>query len=416
MNAHVPVNHQTAMDQLLSAMAAQGISPTDPLLANGKLERFHVDGDRVGTKNGWGCFHFDSAPAGQFGCKKRFGDHKFSWRAAGITKPMTAAERKAQQAEWDRQKAEKAETERKRHAEAATRAQAQWNAAAPASDDHPYLKRKAVKAHGLRVGPWEFTNEVTGEIFTLTDNALLVPICDKSRTVHSLQGIFPGKILGKGDGARDKDFTKGGRKAGLFHAIGRPQKIDGRAVYVLAEGFATGATIHEVTGHCVLVCFDTSNLLPVADAIRESKPDAIIVLAADNDQWTTKPVSNPGVHFATRAAAAVGGLLAVPMFPSDDPDQPTDFNDLRCLDGVAAVRAVFDDVFAAHQVVQDEPEAVVQSTEVSTPVIDDAPLLDASNWESVPDAVIPGSISLDPPEDRVPKTITQGDERAGRQH
>ncbi|SDW37080.1 putative DNA primase/helicase [Pseudomonas syringae] len=381
MNMRVTVSHQTAMDQLLAAMAAEGIRPTDTLLANGKLERFHVEGDRVGTRNGWGCFHFDAAPAAQFGCKKRHGEHKFSWSAERDTKPMSAAERKAQQAEWDRRKAEKADAERKRHTDAAARANAQWDAAAIATDDHPYLKRKVVKAHGLRVGPWQFTNEETGEIFTLTDNALLVPICDKSRTIHSLQAIFPGKILGKGEGARDKDFTKGGRKAGLFHVIGKPQTVDGRAIFVLAEGYATGATIHEITGHCVLVCFDAGNLLPVAEAIRSNKADAIIVIAADNDQWTTTSVVNPGVHFATRAAAAVGGLLAVPMFPSDDPDQPTDFNDLRCLDGVDAVRSVFDTVFADRQGIQDQAEAVEA-------VIDDAPpawqeeMPDNSPWPS----------------------------------
>jgi putative DNA primase/helicase len=357
MNVYVPVNHQNAMDQLLAAMAAQGIEPTEPLLANGSLERFHVEGDRIGSRNGWGCFHFDSTPAGQFGCKKRYGDHKFPWRATGIVKPMSASERKAQQEEWGRKKAEKADTARKRHADAAALAQSQWNAATLAPDDHPYLKRKAVKAHGLRVGAWTFTNDTTGASFTLTDNALLVPICDKSRAIHSLQAIFPGKILGKGDGARDKDFIKGGRKAGLFHVIGTPVKFGGSTVYILAEGYATGATIHEVTGHCVLVCFDAGNLLPVAEAVRSSKPDAIIVLAADNDQFTTKPIKNPGLHFAMRAAAAVGGLLAVPQFPTDDADQPTDFNDLRCLDGVEAVKVAFDAVFAAHQVIVSENDA-----------------------------------------------------------
>ncbi|GJE41868.1 DUF5906 domain-containing protein [Methylobacterium soli] len=370
MNAHVPVNHQTAMDQLLSAMAAQGIEPGEPLKADGKLERFHVQGDRKGSLNGWACIHMDAQPAGQFGCKKRHGEHKFSWRAAGITKPMTPAERKAQQAEWDRKKAEKAEAERKRHADAAVRANDIWAEATPASDDHPYLKRKGVKAHGLRVGKWEFTNEETGDVFMLTDNALLVPIADKKRQVQSLQALFPGKILGKGEGARDKDFLKHGAKLGLFHAIGRPQPVDGRPVYVIVEGYATGASIHEATGHLVLVAFDTSNLLPVAEAIREAKPEAIIVLAADNDQWTTKPVANPGVHFATRAAAAVGGLLAIPPFAADAEGQPTDFNDLVEHAGRKAVTSVFDAVLAAGEVLRSELECVVEPDDG---VVDDAP-------------------------------------------
>ena len=106
----------------------------------------------------------------------------------------------------------------------------------------------------------------------------------------------------------------------------------------------------------MLVTFDTSNLLAVADAIREAKPDAIIVMAADNDQWTTKPVQNPGVHFATRAAASVRGLIAIPPFESDAEGQPTDFNDLALRDGAEAVIAIFEAVIAANKVAQDEPE------------------------------------------------------------
>jgi putative DNA primase/helicase len=279
---------------------------------------------------------------------------------------MSAADRKRQQEEWDRKKAATAEAARKRHAEAAARAQAIWAAAKPATDDHPYLVRKGVKAHGLRVGPWEFINGETGEVFTLTNNALLVPICDKTRTVHSLQGIFPDKILGKGDGARDKDYLKNGAKIGLFHAIGRPQMVDDCPVFIICEGYATGASIHEATGHLVLVTFDTSNLLAVADAIREAKPDAIIVMAADNDQGTTKPVANPGIHFATKAAASVGGLIAVPPFAWEDGEVdaegkwhgPTDFNDLAALRGADAVAAVINTVIAENRVAKDVDEAV----------------------------------------------------------
>lgn len=351
------MNDHAAIDQFLAAMREQDIVPGDQLKFDGTLERFFVEGDRKGSRNGWCILHIDANPAGQFGCNKRHGDHKFSWRAQRDTKPMTAAERKAQQADWDRRKAEKEAAERKRHDDAAARAQSAWAGAKPATDDHPYLVRKGVKAHGLRVGSWDFVNEQTGEVWTLTNNALLVPICDKTRKIHSLQGIFPGKILGKGDGARDKDYLKNGAKLGLFHAIGRPQMVDDCPVFIICEGYATGASLHEATGHLVLVTFDTSNLLAVADAIRESKPDAIIVLAADNDQWTTKPVANPGVHFAARAAASVGGLIAIPPFPADAEGEPTDFNDWATIHGNESVAAIIHGVIAENKIAQDEPEA-----------------------------------------------------------
>jgi putative DNA primase/helicase len=411
------MSDHAVIQQFLKAMSDQDIVPGDNLNFDGTLERFFVEGDRKGSKNGWAILHIDKSPVGQFGCNKRYGDHKFVWKGDRDTKPMSPAERKSQQDEWDRKKAEKAATERKRHADAAARAQSTWAASAPATNDHPYLVRKGVKAHGLRVGKWEFINDETGEIWNLTDNALLVPLCDKTRAIHSLQGIFPGKILGKGDGARDKDFLKHGAKIGLFHVIGKPQTVDDCLVFILCEGYATGASIHEATGHCVLVCFDTSNLLPVADAIRESKPEAIIVLAADNDQWTSKPVQNPGVHFASRAAAAVGGLLAVPQFPSDHPDQPTDFNDLAALMGNEVVADVIHEVIAANKVAQDEPEpaAEVMPWEDGPPSHhEDIPLPGGYDSEPAvqpdpepsPAAAVPPSKPLDPSDEHDDDELT----------
>lgn len=360
------MNDQAVIDQFLAAMREQDIVPTDNLKFDGKLERFHVDGDRKGSRNGWCLLHLDDKPVGKFGCNKRHGDHQFTFKANVETKPMTPAERKAQREEWARKKAERDAAARKRYAEAAVRANQIWDAAKPASDDHPYLVRKGVKAHGLRLGSWEFINEETGEVFTLTNEALLVPICDKTRKVHSLQGIFPGKILGKGDGARDKDYLKNGEKLGFFHAIGRPQMVDGCPVFIICEGYATGASIHEATGHLVLVTFDTGNLLAVADAIRESKPDAIIVFAADNDQGTVRPVKNPGVHFATAAAIAVGGIIAIPPFEYSDGvvgddgkwTGPSDFNDLAALRGPELVAEVINTAIAQNRVVKDANEAV----------------------------------------------------------
>lgn len=72
--------------------------------------------------------------------------------------------------------------------------------------------------------------------------------------------------------------------------------------------------------------------------IRAKFPDAVIVLAADNDRWSITPINNPGVHHARKAAHAVGGLVAVPDFHdiSNDldtagkrKDKPTDYNDMH---------------------------------------------------------------------------------------
>lgn len=363
MNAHVPVpvSAAAAIDSLMAAMCEQGIETQDTLRLDGTLERFHVEGDRRGSKNGWVCAHLDAKPAGQFGCNKRFGSHKFSWKAErSLTKALTPAELKAMRDRAEKQRQEKAEQTRQRQQLAAERAKATWDAAVPAPADHPYLARKAIGAHGVRLGVWEVVNPDTGEVRIISDKALLVPFMDRQRNVRNLQAILPGKLMS--GGTRDKDFLKDGEKLGLSFPIGTPRKHEGRNVFIIAEGFATGASIHEATGHCVLVTFDTSNLLAVADSIRERQADAIIVIGADNDQWTLEPVANPGLHYARKAAAAVGGFMAYPSFPASAEGRPTDFNDLHVRQGIEAVAAVINHAVEKGKV-PAEPELPAHMTE-----------------------------------------------------
>lgn len=326
------------------AMMEQGIETRDEIVADGHLHRIHAEGDRKGSRNAWYCLHFDERPAGTFGCNKRHGDHKFQWQADRKATPWTPEERKAWAERVAKERAEKQAAERERHEKAARIANSVWENAGDATDEHPYLKAKGVKAHGLKVGKWFRVNTETGDARLISDNALLVPITDRKRKIHSLQAIFPAKMKAIGD--RNKDYLSDGAKRGLFHTIGKPLMHDGKPVFVLCEGYATGASIHECTGHCVLVCFDASNLVAVAQSLRsglsEVGKDAVIVLAADNDRWTTTPVENPGIYHAKSAAKAVNGLLVVPEFQTLD-GEPTDFNDLHQREGAETVALAFEE-------------------------------------------------------------------------
>lgn len=204
---------------------------------------------------------------------------------------------------------------------AALRARALWDAAAPATD-HPYLTKKGVQAHGLRVGTWERIDADTGEVYTVTNNGLLLPLRDLKGKLWSLQCIEP-------EAGGKKLYLAGGKKQGSLHTIGsNPLQHYGSDIFVLGEGYATCASVHESTGHMVLVCFDTSNLLAVAKALRQVVPEALILFAADNDSHTD---GNPGVKAATKAMLEVGGWIAIP--PAGD------FNDLYLCAGPGAVAA-----------------------------------------------------------------------------
>lgn len=202
-----------------------------------------------------------------------------------------------------------------------------WSAATAISGDpHPYLQRKRIEAHGLRVGRWPLRDR-EGEIYAHADNVLLIPIKSPSGALTSLQGIFAKTPNGY---TSDKSYWRDGKKSGSYHMIG---SVDAGTL-ALCEGYATGATIHKATGWAVAVCFDRSNLLTVAEKLRPALQGVEIVICADNDQFTE---GNPGVTDATRAAKAIRARLVVPQF--DDLDtQPTDFNDLQHLAGLEEVR------------------------------------------------------------------------------
>lgn len=342
------LHESDVIQQFVQEMHNQGISvsPQD-IIADGKFRRVKANGSR--DKTAWYVLHYDERPAGSFGCNRLYGnDVKFNWKADVKLPPMSAAEKRAYRERMERARAERDAQLAADRAAAAERANRIWDGAAPCDGDHPYLERKGVQAHNLRIGRWERIDQDTGEVYWSEPNALLVPVRDLQKRIHSLQAIFPERDAT----GRDKDYLAGGAKEGLFHVIGRPLQHDGKMVLVICEGYATGASIHQTTGHCAIIAFDAPNLLPVAKVWRERFPDAIIIMAADNDQWTDKPVKNPGVTRAMQCVDEVGALVAIPPIPYDfgEPDEngrlrgPTDFNDLHEIEGGDAVRAVFDAV------------------------------------------------------------------------
>ena len=255
----------------------------DKVIGDGMLHRAHVEGDKHGTQNGWYLLHLDGVPAGAFGSWR--GDWRETWKAGGSSL-LSAAERMQLNAAVVAAKRQRDADTLHRWQSARESAQAVWQSAATPQPNHPYLKRKRVQAHGIRQ----------------LNDLLLVPMRDADGELWNLQSIDPeGRKL----------FRKGGRKTGLYHAIGGAV-ID--ALHI-AEGYATAASIHEAIGQPVAVAFDCGNLEPVARVLRAKYQQARIVICADND---TNTPGNPGLTKANAAAAAIGGLVAIPPEPFND--------------------------------------------------------------------------------------------------
>ncbi|MBE0588925.1 MAG: PriCT-2 domain-containing protein, partial [Hydrogenophaga sp.] len=177
------------------------------------------------------------------------------------TAPTAALVAERERLRADRQAQEQADTQA-RHAKAAEHAAAQWQEASE-SGASPYLVRKGVQAHGVRfaAGGW-----------------LLVPLRDGAGELWNLQRIAPTTPAS----GSDKLFLKGGRKSGLWHLVGDLASGDstadatGPAVLLIAEGYATAATLHEATGYPVAVAFDAGNLQHVARALRQLHRAALL--------------------------------------------------------------------------------------------------------------------------------------------
>jgi len=196
-----------------------------------------------------------------------------------------------------------------RQNQAASRACAIKSAAQPSPPDHPYLTKKRVQPHGVRMAAWHrhYRDNAGNYQKLLIENTLIVPMYNEKGLCRNLQAIFPKVVpeLGRG-----KDFLPGGETGGLFWWIGAKKTNP----ILIAEGFATAATLHEETGYRVYIAFSAGNLLAAGRIVHKHLPDVKIIFCADNDENTP---GNPGVTKATEAAAAIGAYVAIPPIAGD---------------------------------------------------------------------------------------------------
>ena len=129
----------------------------------------------------------------------------------------------------------------------------------PLEPSHPYLTLKKIPMLGAKV----------------EGDALVIPLTNIKGEIVGSQRILP-------DGMK-KNAT-GTKLKGSFHRIPptpeREKAIDAKTYIV--EGFATGASVHQVTGDEVIVAFGAQNIPEIAKLF----PHATV--AADNDKMGIK--------------------------------------------------------------------------------------------------------------------------------
>lgn len=213
-------------------------------------------------------------------------------------------------------------------------AQKIWNSSRPASLSHPYLAAKGITnpdaIAGLRQNKYK------------DNDNLIIPVLYENEIVN-LQSINQ-------DGG--KRFLAGGQVQGAYAFIGKADDVEKVGV-VMAEGYATAASIYEATGKPVIIAFDAGNMVAVAERLAQKLPQNVpVVIAVDND------ASQTGIKKARQAAALLGDRATAiqPEFSMTQiqqyqkgkgvdekgrPPLPSDFNDLHKLAGLEAVRQSF---------------------------------------------------------------------------
>lgn len=306
-SVHIAVD-ANPVEQFAEALRESGLQLDGVPQMDGQLHRVRAEGDRGAERSGAYHGHLDGRPAG-FIQNHRTGV-KQNWKASGQAAALDVRDRAQLAAEAAQKRRDRAHEREQQAERIAQQVDAMWAAAAPV-EAHPYLADKGVQSHGLR-----------------QDDAgrLLVPVKDADGRLWSVQKIGT-------DGF--KQFQEGGRVEGGHFIIGdvlQPGPI------LIAEGYATAATLHEMTDMPAIVAFNAGNLLPVAQTYRARNPDRLIYIAGDDD-WQRaaeldsqgRPKVNVGRVKAEEAAALIGGQAVFPDFtPSMN---GTDWNDLAQMQG-----------------------------------------------------------------------------------
>ena len=299
-----------AVQEFRTIMISHGLIPPEEIIADGKLHRCGIEG-KPKSKDGTYLIFEDGLGGGFQNWTN--GDWQ-DWHVNGIY-AWTEEEKATHQAHVETVKKQREAEERKHRTEAREQSAQIWEAAPPC-EEHAYLTRKGVQAHGTRLATEGFHA-----------GSIIIPIRDVKGVLHSLQfiGVDGGKF-----------FLPGGAVQSHYFTIGKPDPT-----ICICEGFATGATIHEATGHGVVVAFNAGNLDAVGKAIRAKYPETTLIFCADDDFSRD---DNPGKTRATEAAQHIGGRLVLPVFGSDRAKGQTDFNDMAQAQGIQAVRILIESV------------------------------------------------------------------------
>ena len=307
----------------------------DPIM-DGKSHRVSLQGERdKNKKSGKYCGYLDGKPAGWVMNFRDGGGKAVKWKASGVF--LNSKDDKKLKEAWAAKAAERKAKIKAQYKEASEKASKIWSAAKPiVKYEHPYLRKKGVRSHGLRQG----------------DNGkIIVPVRNIEGNLCSLEFISE----------KSKLFLSKSEKVGGFHTIAGKGSLE-KGPIIIAEGYSTAASIYEATGLSVVIAFDGGNLIVVGEILRKRYKMAPIFIAADDDhklEARDPPLPNAGIKNGTAAAEACGGdVIIVALTDEMKAAGASDFNDVHAIAGLDEVkRQIMDGIANAEKASQPKKAA-----------------------------------------------------------
>lgn len=280
--------------------------------ADGELHRYHIRGEKKGSKNGAYVLHIDGYPAGYI---QNWKGEKINWKFNADNSSLTQEQREyLNSSEYQKEIAEKQrqqnEARKQRQAEASEQSRKDFESYTDSSEiQHPYLMRKNVRAYGVRFNYQKAENP-----------EIAVPLYNIDGNFQSLQWI---------DKNGNKRFYPCASTSGAFFPI-ELDNLKDKDPILICEGFATGSKIHQLTGFPTVCAMNCDNISTVTKAFKASSKykDRQIIVMPDNDIETAKAYQarngvafNPGINAGQKAVEAGNAIgYIAPPFNQDNPE------------------------------------------------------------------------------------------------
>ena len=277
---------------------------------DGQQHRIKTIGDKGKEQAGFYTVYMDGTPAGY--AKNHRTGQEVRWKAQGYH--LSDEEKAKIQAEVAQKKMEREKERSVLQKQAVERIKYYMKDYRPIDSEltTPYLQKKGIKAH-------------TGIYTDKSGQTTFIPLYKIDGQLTSMQYI-------NADGS--KRMAKNAQQEGSLHIIDGKDLKKAETI-ILAEGYATAATIAEATSDNVacIVAINAGNMLAVANELKNNYPNKMYLVAGDDDLAVgLKEGVNPGRDKALKAAEILNGEAVFPIFAPGEQSvnnkEFTDFNDL----------------------------------------------------------------------------------------